>query len=256
MTARRLLRSVLPPLVPFLVTTLLAELVVRRRWVQPYLLPAPSRVLRTMLHDWPELWHALALTSYAALVGFGLSAAVGTLVAILLASGRWVQRAFYPYAIFFQTVPIIAIAPLLVIWFGYGLPTVIASAFIVSLFPVVANTLTGLLSTEQPLRDMFRLYEAGPVATLFKLRLPAALPSILTGLRVAAGLAVVGAIVGEFIGGGGLGAVVDVARTQQRVDKVFAAVLLASLLGLALFALLNLVSWLALRHWHASESGR
>ena len=256
MIAHRLLRSVLPPLVPLLVVTLLAEVAVNRRWVQPYLLPAPSRVLTTVVRDWGELWRAMAITSFAALIGFGLSAAVGTLVAILLTSGRWVQRAFYPYAIFFQTVPIIAVAPLLVIWFGYGTPTVIASAFIVSVFPVVANTLTGLLSTDQPLRDMFHLYGASPLATLVKLRLPAALPSILTGLRVAAGLAVVGAIVGEFIGGGGLGAVVDVARTQQRVDKVFAAVLLASLLGLALFALLNLVSWLALRHWHASEGDR
>ena len=106
------------------------------------------------------------------------------------------------------------------------------------------------------LRDLFRLYGASTPATLFKLRFPAALPQILTGLRVAAGLAVIGAIVGEFIGGEGLGSVVDVARTQQRTDKVFAAVLLASVLGLALFGFVNLISWATLRRWHASEQDR
>ena len=119
------------------------------------------------------------------------------------------------------------------IWFGYGTRTVVASAFVVSIFPVIANTLSGILSTEPALRDLFRLYGASTFVTLWKLRFPAALPQILTGLRVASGLAVIGAIVGEFIGGQGLGSVVDVARTQQRVDKVFAAVLLASVLGLS-----------------------
>jgi NitT/TauT family transport system permease protein len=177
----------------------------------------------------------------------------GIAAAVLLSSARWVERAFYPYAVFFQTVPIIAIAPLLVIWIGYGWRTVAVSAFIVSVFPVVANTLSGLLSTDPALRDLFRLYGASWAATLFKLSLPYALPSILTGLRIAAGLAVIGAIVGEFIAGGGLGGVIDVARTQQRVDKVFAGILLASALGLTLFLLVNLISRIALRNWHASE---
>jgi NitT/TauT family transport system permease protein len=113
--------------------------------------------------------------------------------------------------------------------------------------------LSGILSTDPPLRDLFKLYGASRLVTLFKLRLPAALPQVFTGLRVSAGLAVVGAIVGEFIAGSGLGSVVDVARTQQRIDKVFAAVLLASLLGLALFGFVNLLSHLMLRRWHASE---
>ena len=151
-------------------------------------------------------------------------------------------------------MPRIAVAPLLVIWFGFGLQTVIASAFVASgRLPVIANTLTGILSTDPPLRDLFRLYGASPLVTLLKLRLPAALPQVFTGLRVSAGLAVIGAIVGEFIAGGGLGSVVDIARTQQRIDKVFAAVLLASLLGLGMFGLINLLSHLMLRRWHASE---
>ena len=247
------MKRVLPPLVPFVGLTLAFELIVRQGIVKSYLLPAPSAVFQTLWIDRAELTQALLTTSAAALIGFALSALAGVAVAVALSSSRAIQRAFYPYAVFFQTVPIIAIAPLLVIWFGYGMRTVIASAFVVSIFPVIANTLTGILSTDPALRDLFRLYGATPAVTLFKLRFPAALPQILTGLRVASGLAVIGAIVGEFIGGQGLGSVVDVARTQQRVDKVFAAVLLASVLGLALFGAINLVSALTLRRWHASE---
>jgi NitT/TauT family transport system permease protein len=238
---KRILRAAIPPLIPFVAVTAAIEFLVRQGLVRSYLVPAPSAVFRDIIEDRRELFHALMTT----LAGIG--------IAVLLSSSRAVQRAFYPYAVFFQTVPIIAIAPLLVIWLGYGLETVIASAFVVSIFPVIANTLTGILSTDPALRDLFRLYGASPAVTLFKLRFPAALPQILTGLRVASGLAVIGAIVGEFIGGGGLGSVVDIARTQQRVDRVFAAVLLASVLGLALFGLINLVSKLTLRRWHASE---
>jgi NitT/TauT family transport system permease protein len=209
-----------------------------------------------MLDSRQELAQAMLKTSAAALIGFGLSTLAGISIAVLLSSSPLIQRAFYPYAVFFQTVPIIAIAPLLVIWFGYGMRTVIASAFVVSIFPVIANALSGILATDPALRDLFRLYGASTRVTLFKLRFPAALPQILTGLRVAAGLAVIGAIVGEFIGGEGLGSIVDVARTQQRVDKVFAAVLLASVLGLTLFGMINLISYLTLRRWHASEQSR
>ena len=250
---RALWKQILPALAPLVLVSALAELLVREGIVRSYLLPAPSAVLLVIASDWRELLGALLKTSSGAVIGFLLSTVAGVAIAVFLSSSAVIQRAFYPYAVFFQTVPIIAIAPLLVIWFGYGMKTVIASAFLVSIFPVIANTLTGILSTDPSLRDLFKLYGASTPATLFKLRFPAALPQILTGLRVAAGLAVIGAIVGEFIGGEGLGSVVDVARTQQRVDKVFAAVLLASLLGLALFGLINLVSYLSLRRWHASE---
>jgi NitT/TauT family transport system permease protein len=247
------MKRILPPLIPMLLAIAISEIAVRQGWIASYLVPTPSAVLMAMIDSRVELWQAFLKTSSGALLGFALSTTLGVAIAVLLSSSRRIQRAFYPYAVFFQTVPIIAIAPLLVIWFGYGMKTVIASAFVVSIFPVIANTLTGILSTDPALRDMFRLYGASKRTTLFKLSLPAALPQILTGLRVASGLAVIGAIVGEFIGGEGLGSVVDVARTQQRVDKVFAAVLLASILGLALFGLINLISNHTLRRWHASE---
>lgn len=246
-------KKVLPALIPFVAVTLTIELLVRFGLVKAYLLPPPSAVFLVIVHDWRELLSALGKTSAGALIGFTLSSVCGIAIAVFLSSSRAIQRAFFPYAVFFQTVPIVAIAPLLVIWFGYGLQTVIASAFIVSIFPVIANTLNGILSTDPALRDLFRLYGASTWVTLFKLRFPAALPQILTGLRVSAGLAVIGAIVGEFIGGQGLGSVVDIARTQQRTDKVFAAVLLASVLGLGLFGLINLISALTLRHWHPSD---
>ncbi len=247
------MRKALPAAIPFLVVTLALEWLVRAGFVPAFLVPPPSAVLQTMIHDWPELFAALLKTSAGAVIGFALSAIGGIAFAVFLSSSRAIQRAFYPYAVFFQTVPIIAIAPLLVIWFGYGMRTVVASAFIASIFPVIANTLSGILSTDPALRDLFRLYGATSSATLWKLRIPAAMPQILTGLRIAGGLAVIGAIVGEFLGGQGLGSVVDIARTQQRTDKVFAAVLLASVLGLALFGFINIVSRLALRRWHASE---
>jgi NitT/TauT family transport system permease protein len=250
---RNFMRDVLPPVVPFVAATLVAELAVRQGWVASFLVPAPSSVIISMIRDWPELWRATLDTAIASLIGFAMSAVIGCLIAIALSSAAWVQRAFYPYAVFFQTVPIIAVAPLLVIWFGWD-RTVVASAFIVSIFPVIANTLTGLLSTDPALRDLFRLYDAKRLATLCKLRLPFALPHILTGLRIAAGLAVIGAIVGEFITGAGIGGAIIVARQQNRVDKVFAGLVLASLLGIVLFLLINLMSRLALRHWHASEA--
>ncbi len=247
------LQSAIPALIPLVVVTAAAELAVREGFVKSYLVPAPSSVLRALVESRQELTGAFLTTSASALAGFLLSTVAGMAIAVFLSSSRAIQKAFYPYSVFFQTVPIIAIAPLLVIWFGYGMRTVVASAFVVSIFPVIANTLSGILSTDPALRDLFKLYGASTPVTLFKLRFPAALPQILTGLRVASGLAVIGAIVGEFIGGQGLGSVVDVARTQQRVDKVFAAVLLASALGLALFGLINLVSYVTLRRWHQSE---
>lgn len=251
MTARRFLEAVIPPIVPMLVLVIMAEVAVREGWVRSFLVPAPSSVLAALINE-PDLWSAAFDTAIAALTGFGMSAVIGVAIAILLSSGTWIRRAFYPYAVFFQTVPIIAIAPLLVIWVGWD-RTVVASAFIVSIFPVIANALTGLLSTEPALRDLFVLYRASHRATLFKLKLPFALPHVFTGLRIAGGLAVIGAIVGEFITSGGIGGLVIIARQQNRVDKVFAGLILASLLGIVLFAAINLVSGLVLRRWHPSE---
>jgi len=249
----RALANALPPVATFVVTTAIAEIAIRAFGVSPVLLPAPSAVALAAIRHADVLWPALAATAKAVGIGLSLSTVVGLCAAIALASSRWVERAFYPYAIFFQIVPIVAIAPLLVIWFDYGIRAVIAAAFIVSVFPVIANALAGLQSVDPALKDLFRLYGASAWARLVKLSLPWALPQIWTGLRVAAGLAVIGAIVGEFVGGGGLGVVVLGAMREQRTDLVFATVLHAAGLGLALFAAVSFASRWSLRRWYARE---
>jgi NitT/TauT family transport system permease protein len=257
-TLGKWLAAILPPVIVFILGCLLLEAIVRGFDIKPYVLPAPSQVFRAMVSKRDDLLQSLLSTAEAAGIGFALSAIVGICIAILLSTSRWVQRAFYPYTVFFQTVPIVAIAPLLVIWFDFGIKSVAVSAFIASVFPVIANTLAGLLSVDPALRDLFRLYGAKPQAALVKLRLPWALPNILTGLRIAAGLAVIGAIVGEFVAGtlergAGLGVAVLVAKRLGNTADIFADVLVASLLGLAMLALINLAGYFLLRNWHASE---
>jgi NitT/TauT family transport system permease protein len=256
---KALLTKSLPPLLVFIAVVMSIEIFVRARSIPKYELPRPTAVWQAMVTDRADLSTALWTTTEAALIGFGSSIVVGIAAAIALSSSKWIRRAFYPYTIFFQTVPIVAIAPMLVIWCDAGLTAVSISAFIVSVFPIIANTLAGLLGTDPALVDLFTLYGAGPIARLWKLRLPHALPSIVTGLRVSAGLAVIGTVVGEFLvgtlgDGEGLGVRIVGASKQGRTDRVFAAVLVASMLGLAMFAAVNAFGHLLLRRWHVSES--
>jgi NitT/TauT family transport system permease protein len=246
-----------PPLLALAIFVGLWETLARVLEVPAYLLPPPSAILSAAAREAGALVAAARVTATAALAGFVLSAIVGVAGGLLLASSRALERALYPYALFLQTVPIVAIAPLLVLWFGAGLRAVAVSAFIVSVFPVVANTLAGVRGVEPALRDLFRLHHASRTATLFKLELPASLPSIFTGLRVASGLAVIGAIVGEFVavfaeGAAGLGITVLSAYRLMRTDLLFAAVLSAALLGLALFTSVSLAGTWLLRRWHPS----
>jgi NitT/TauT family transport system permease protein len=257
---RALLGQVLPPVVVLAAATLLTEFIVRMGDVPAYLLPPPSQVLMVFVKRGNELFAALGYTTLAAAIGFALSAVVGIGLAIVLSSSTWVRRAFYPYAVFFQTVPVVAVAPLLVVWFDFGLRPVVAAVFIVSIFPVIAATLAGLRATDPALVDLFRLYGSGPFTRLWKLRLPAALPSIFTGLRVAAGLAVIGAIIGDLFSGTfdaakGLGIFLQQEQRQMHTDAVFAIILAAALLGLALFILVGAASHLTLRRWHPGENG-
>ncbi len=247
------LKQIIPPLIPLAILLILLEILVGQSILPSFLVPAPSSVFEALGSDSRDLFEALTSTGVSAALGFIVSALGGILLGILFSLTPWIQRAFMPYAIFFQTVPIIAIAPLLVIWIGYGQSTVIASAAIVSIFPMIASTLSGLQSTEVPLRELFKLYRASAWDQLFKLRLPSAWPQILVGLKISAGLSVIGAIVGEFIAGGGLGGYIDVARTRQRVDQLFAALILSSLIGLVFVAATNFLGRKTLKRWHASE---
>ncbi|MBN8554395.1 MAG: ABC transporter permease [Deltaproteobacteria bacterium] len=241
------------PLIPLAIAILLIEILTRYQILPSYLAPTPSEVFSAIFVDSKEIWTAFFQTAKAAFLGFLMSAFFGILIGIIFSSSKWMYRAFYPYAVFFQTVPVIAVAPLLVIWFGYGTPTVVASSFIVSIFPMIASTLTGMRSTDPALVDLFHLYKANAFDFLFKLRLPFCLPQIFVGLRIASGLAVIGAVVGEFITGGGLGGIIEVAKTRQRLDLVFAAILMATLIGFIFLSGMNIFSRLVLRNWHASE---
>ncbi len=246
----------LPPLVTFVLVMALWEGGVRALAVPAFLVPPPSAVLGALWHERESLAGSLLTTAEGALLGFALSAVFGSLVGVLFSLSRFLERALYPYALFLQTVPIVAIAPLLVLWFGPGLRAVSVSAFIVSVFPIIANTLAGFRSVDPRLADLFRLYGAGLGDTLLKLRLPSAVGSMVTGLKVASGLAVIGAIVGEFVAGfsegsAGLGITVLAAYRQLRTDLLFAAVLLAALLGLSLFAVVSALGGLLLRRLRA-----
>jgi NitT/TauT family transport system permease protein len=256
MTPRSFAKTVLPPAITFAVVLAIWAGAKSALGIEDYKIPSPAAVCRAGVKYWPLLWRATLTTAEGAGAGFLASIMIGIAAGALLSSGRWVERAVYPFTIFLQTVPLVAIAPLLVLWFQPGFYSVAVSAFIVSLFPVIANTLTGMRSVDPALSDLFRTYGAGPVGRLWKLKLPSALPSIFTGLRIASGLAVIGAIVGEFGAGTfdqqGLGIVVLSAKRNFSTDLVFAAVAMSSLLGLAAFAAVNALGYLMLRRWHAS----
>ncbi len=226
------MKRALPSLLALFVFLLFWSLLVRLQWVPAFLLPGPEQVLQGLQENSAEFTVATRSTFKSTAIGFLLSAVLGFSMALLLSSFENLKNALLPFAVFFQTVPVVAIAPLLVIWFGFGEPTVRACALIVSFFPVLANSLVGLSQADPGLKELFRSYSAGRFQTLWSLQIPSSLPSVFSGLQVSAGLAVIGAIVGEFVAGGGLGGVIDAARTQQRVDLVFGALLLSSLLGI------------------------
>lgn len=237
---------------PFLVLICLVlalwELLASLGWVEINLFPPPRMVIQSLLES-PQEWRdAFFSTAKNASLGLVLSLVFGTGLAFLFSLSSYLKNAFLPLAVFFQTVPIIAIAPLLVLYFGFGDPTVLASSVIVSLFPVLASFLLGLENVEKEKLELFQLYKASRLQVLFKLRLPSAFLSLYSGLKVAVGLSIIGAIAGEFVAGGGLGALIDSSRTQQRVDRVFAALILLSLQGLVGLFLLKFIFKLIHRH--------
>jgi len=229
--------------------------------VPRYLFPTPVDVVIAWIENRETLVIAVISSFLSALIGFGLAIVVGMAIALLMAQSKIIERSLFPYAVLLQTIPIVAIAPLIVIWFGAGMPAVVAIAFLISLFPIITNTTAGLTSTDHNLLAMFELYNASWWQRMVKLKLPAALPYIMTGLRISAGLAVIGAIVGEFIAGigglrGGIGYVITQAAAQIKMPYLFAAALTSSLLGIAIFIIVSFISARFLRHWHESAIRR
>lgn len=227
--------------------------------IHPIILPSPIRVAGVAWQERTTLIAGFGLTGAAALLGLVASIILGTVVAVLFSQSRWLRAALYPYVVFLQTVPIVAIAPLLITWFGYGFRTVVFVACIISLFPVISNVTAGLLSVDENLKDLFRLNRATRWQTLIKLRIPLAVSHLILGTRVSAGLAVIGAIIGEFfVGNGaggyqGLGTLMTGWQNLARTDALMAVVLTSTLLGLMMIGLVNGIARKALSRWTRSS---
>ncbi|EFI53137.1 binding-protein-dependent transport systems inner membrane component [Afipia sp. 1NLS2] len=247
---------VLLPVIVFAVLMGLWEATVRLREIPPYILPAPSLIVQTLVKDWGILFASLLTTLRATLEGFLAAVIGGVGLALLFNRARWVEDAFLPYAVILQVTPVIAIAPLLLVYLPQHL-AVVACAWIVAFFPVLSNTLLGLKSVDRNLAGLFALYDASPAQKLWQLRLPSALPYIMGGLRIAGGLSLIGAVVAEIAAGSagsGSGLAFRIAEAGYRLDipRMFAALALLSAAGIVIYAGLSAVSRLVLRHWHES----
>jgi NitT/TauT family transport system permease protein len=226
--------------------------------LQPYLLPSPSRVAHATIARFPSLITSLGLTAAAAAGGLFAALAVGLAIALIFAQSPWMRRMFYPYTILLQTVPIVAVAPMILPWMGPGLGSVTFIAFVICLAPIIANTTQGLISVDRNMIDLFLMHKASRAQVLLRLRLPHALPSIFTGIRVASGIAVIGAITGELFAGssrvgvGGLGYAIQYASTQLETDYLFSLVLAATILGFTFFFTVMFLEWYFLHNWHES----
>jgi NitT/TauT family transport system permease protein len=261
-TDRNFLRlvRVLLPVVVLAVGTLAWELVVRLNNIPPYVLPGPMAVFNTLISDWPVLSQSLLTTLLTTLEGFVAASLGGIGLALLFNQSKWLEYSLFPYAVILQVTPVIAIAPLLLIYLPQQ-TAVIVCAWIVGFFPVLSNTTLGLNSVDRNLAGLFQLYGASRMQTLRLLKLPSALPYILGGLRIAGGLSLIGAVVAEIAAGtagAGSGLAYRIAESGYRLNipRMFAALLLLSVAGIVIYGLLALVSHLVLRRWHESALGK
>jgi NitT/TauT family transport system permease protein len=257
---RILLVKVLPPFITFCLFIGLwcwvsyGVLAPRRR----FLLPPPIDVLRKGLFDWTSLHPmlvALGLTAKAALIGFVIAVVLGTTGAIIMNGAKWLERSLFPYAVVIQTIPILALVPLIGFTLGFNFNSRILICVMISVFPIVTTVLFGLQSVDRGLHDLFTLQKVSPGVRLRKLLIPAALPAFFTGLRTSAGLAVIGAIVGDFFflqGQPGIGALINVYSSQLQSEQLFTAVILCVLLGISVFLLVGAISHWVIGAWHES----
>ncbi|WP_306027866.1 ABC transporter permease [Stappia sp. MMSF_3263] len=229
--------------------------------VPHYILPGPDRVVDALVKDWSTLWPALLITLQITLGALIIATVGGVGLAVLFAQSKWVEMSFFPYAVILQVTPVIVIAPLIFIYVPSKIVGLLICAWIVAFFPILSNTTLGLNSADHNLRNLFQLYGASRWQTLRYLRLPAALPYFLGGLKIAGGLSLIGAIVAEFVAGtGGLGSGLAFkileASYRLNIPRMFAAILLISATGIIIFASLSILSHLMLRHWHESAIKR
>jgi NitT/TauT family transport system permease protein len=251
------LRFAAPGLVAVLALALWQGLVIAYD-VPAYLVPSPLTVLRTLVADRVLLAHSLSVTLLIALTALLISIVVGALIALVFVQSRWIEMSLFPYAIVLQVTPVVAIAPLIIIWVHDTRIALVLCAVVVAIFPIISNTTLGLRSVDPQLLNLFRMCRANRWQILMRLRVPSALPYFFGGLRIASGLSLIGAVVAEFVAGtGGAGAglayQILLAGIQLNIPRLFAALVLITATGIALFALTVWVSHLALSRWHDSE---
>jgi NitT/TauT family transport system permease protein len=255
--APRVLRFVAPALVALVVIALWQALVTAFG-VPAYLVPSPARVLQTLVTDRALLLRSLGVTLGIALAALAIAVVVGSLVALLFVQSRWIEMSLFPYAVLLQVTPIVAIAPLIIIWVRNTWAALVLCAVVVAIFPIISNTTLGLRSVDPGLLDLFRMARATRWQTLARLRVPSALPYFFGGLRIASGLALIGAVVAEFVagtGGSGAGLAYQILLSgmQLNIPRLFAALVLIAATGVALFGLTVALSRIALSRWHESE---
>jgi NitT/TauT family transport system permease protein len=234
------------------------HVVVQAFGISKFVLPAPALVFDTLVTDWSLLFGSLLITLKVTFGAFFLAVLIGTAIAFLFVQSRTIEASLFPYAVLLQVTPIVAIAPLIIIWVKHPLTALVVCATIVALFPIISNTILGLRSVNPGLANLFRMNKATRWQTLIKLRIPSAAPYFFGGLRISSGLALIGAVVAEFVAGtggtsAGLAYQILQAGYQINIPRLFAALLLITVTGVALFLLMVFLSKLALGDWHESE---
>jgi NitT/TauT family transport system permease protein len=252
--------TITAPLLVGVVMVLLWEIACRVFHVPVFLFPKPSDIGLTLASEWPSLIRALGMTLRVAFQAFATAIVIGTLIAFVFVQSRAIERSFFPYAVLLQVTPIVAIAPLIIILVKNTQVALTLCATVVALFPIISNTTLGLRSVDPGLASLFRMNRAGRLQTLWRLRIPSALPYFFGGLRISSGLALIGAVVAEFVAGTGgrsSGLAYEIMQAGFALDipRMFAAMLLITLAGVSLFTLMVALSKLALGAWHESELG-
>jgi len=253
------LLSIAAPVILFAVILSLWHWVVQLYEINPIILPSPFQVARSLWNEREVLATGFRTTGTAAIIGLLASVLLGGSIAILFSLSGVLRSAVYPYLIFLQTVPIVAIAPLLILWSGYNFRTVVLVTIIISIFPIVSNTTSGLLSINPNLRDLFRLNGASSLQTLVKLRIPAAVSHLVLGMRISCGLAVIGAIIGEFFVGNsssydGLGTIMTRWQGRNYTSGLIAAILVSTFLGIVFFVAVNQFNQRVLHRWTSAAN--
>jgi len=236
-------------------------LIVWVKEIPPYIMPAPNLVARSLVNDWPTLYPALLVTVKITFTALALALIGGVALAIVISQSSWIELALYPYAVILQVTPIVAIAPLILIYAPSTQTALLICAFLVAFFPILSNMTQGLKSVDHNLLNLYELYGASRLQTLLLLKLPASQPYFLTGLRIGGGLALIAAVVAEFAAGTageGSGLAFRLLESQYRMNlpRLFAALIMLTGTGIAIFGLTSLISHLMLRRWHQSAVTR